>query len=89
MKRHVHSGDLQQTIIMGLMNKIRTDGLSGLIDHLQDAHVDIESVNELEQTLTRLDRYIQSQSTVPLEQLQNQLSSYFEHDSVLTRGGYL
>ena len=76
MKRRVHSGDLQQTIIMGLMNKIQTDGLSILIDHLHDAHMDIEPVNELEQTFTRLHRFMQSQATVPLEQLQNQLSSY-------------
>jgi hypothetical protein len=76
VKRHISSGDIQRTILMGLMNKINTDGLGVVIDNITDAQLEIDSIVELQQTLTRINHYNQTQPPVTLEQIQNQLSQF-------------
>jgi hypothetical protein len=59
---------------MGLMKKIDMDGLGIVIENMKEAHLDINSINELIQELIRLNHYIQTQPPISIEQIQNQLS---------------
>lgn len=58
---------------MGLIKKIETDGLGIVIENMKEAHLDIDSMNELIQELIRINHYIQTQPSVSIEQIQNQL----------------
>ena len=40
---------------------------------MKEAHLDIDSMNQLIQELIRINHYIQTQPSVSLEQIQNQL----------------
>jgi hypothetical protein len=62
---------------MGLMKKIDTDGLGAVIENIKESQLDIDSINALIQTLSRIDHHIQSRSSVSLEQIQNQLGLFF------------
>ena len=61
---------------MGLMNKIDTDGLGVVIENITDAQLEIDSIAELQQIFTRINHYIQTQPSISLEQIQNQLSHF-------------
>jgi len=61
---------------MGLLKKIDTDGLEAVIENIKEAHLDSDSMNKLIQVLTCINHHIQSQSSVTLEQMQNQLGSF-------------
>jgi hypothetical protein len=56
------------------MKKIDTDGLAALIDNISVMNTQLDSLNELTQILVRIQRHIQTQSSVTLDELQNQLS---------------
>ncbi len=56
------------------MKKIDMDGLGIVIENMKEAHLDINSINELIQELIRLNHYIQTQPPISIEQIQNQLS---------------
>ncbi len=56
------------------MKKIDMDGLGIVIENMKEAHLDINSINELIQELIRLNHYIQTQPSISIEQIQNQLS---------------
>jgi len=62
---------------MGLMKKIDTDGLGTVIENIKEAHLDNDSMNKLIQALTCINHHIQSQSSVTLEQMENQLGLFF------------
>jgi hypothetical protein len=64
---------------MGLMKKIDTDGLGAVIENMKEAHLDINSINELTQVLTHINHHIQTQSSVSLEQMQTQLGLFFSN----------
>jgi hypothetical protein len=59
---------------MGLMKKIEMDGLGIVIENMNEAHLDIDSINKLIQELIRINHYIQTQPSISIEQIQNQLS---------------
>lgn len=61
---------------MGLMKKIDTDGLNTVIENIKDTHLDYNSINKLIQTLTQINGYIQTPSSVSLEQIQKQLGLF-------------
>ncbi len=56
------------------MKKIETDGLGIVIENMKEAHLDIDSINKLIQELIRINDYIQTQPSISIEQIQNQLS---------------
>jgi DNA-binding transcriptional regulator YhcF (GntR family) len=76
LKRLTSFGELNQSITMGLMKKIHTDGLSAVIENMKEAHLDNDTMNKLIQALTHINHHIQTQSSVSLEQMQNQLGLY-------------
>ncbi len=76
LKRLTSFGELNQTITLGLMKKIGTDGLGAVIENIKDAQLDINSINELIQVLAQINHYIQTQPSVSLEQIQNQLGFF-------------
>ncbi|CAF1322126.1 unnamed protein product [Adineta steineri] len=85
LKRHIGSGELNQTITMGLMKKINTDGLGIVIENMKEAHLDIDSMSKLLQELICINNYIQTQSSISIEQIQNHLAmAYFIETSNLS-----
>ncbi len=77
LKRLTGFSELNQSITMGLMKKINTDGLSAVIENMKEAHLDINSMNELIQALTHINHHIQTPTSASLEQIQNQLGLFF------------
>lgn len=76
LKRHNTSNEWNQTITMGLMKKIDSDGLGIVIENMKGARFDIISINELTQELISINNYIQNQSSISIEQIQNQLGLF-------------
>ena len=77
LKRHATSNEWNQTITMGLMKKVESDGLATVIENMKGARFNINSLDELVQELTCINDYIQTQPSVSVEQIQNQLSLTF------------
>jgi hypothetical protein len=73
LKRSIGFNELNQSITMGLMKKIDTDGLSAVIENMKQAHLDIYVMNELTQVLTHINQQIQTTTSIPFEQIQNRL----------------
>ena len=73
MKRGTGFNDLNQSITMGLMKKIDTDGLGVVVEKMKEAHLEINAMHELTQALTDINHHLHIQSSISLEQLQKQL----------------
>ncbi|CAF2849900.1 unnamed protein product [Rotaria sp. Silwood2] len=78
LKRIAITGELNQTITLSLMKKIDTNGLGAVIEYINDIQLDNNSLKELKEELMNINNYIQIQSSISLEQIQNQLGmAYF------------
>ncbi len=73
LKRSIGFNELNQSITMGLMKKIDTDGLDAVVENMKEAHLDINSINQLIQVLTHINQHIQTPVSISFEQIQNQL----------------
>ena len=73
LKRSIGFNELNQSITMGLMKKISTNGLATVIENIKEARVEINSMNELVQALTQINQHIQTPASISFEQIQNQL----------------
>ncbi|UJR27919.1 hypothetical protein I4U23_009179 [Adineta vaga] len=62
---------------MDLMKKIDSDGLGTVIENMKEARFNINSINELTKELVAINNYIQTQSSISIEQIQNQLEMTF------------
>lgn len=60
---------------MSLMKKIQMIGLEAVTEDIKDAQLDYYSITELVEVLTDINQYMRTHSSIPLEQIQNQLSS--------------
>ncbi|CAF5040025.1 unnamed protein product, partial [Rotaria magnacalcarata] len=78
LKRIAITGEMNQVITMSLMKKIDTNGLGAAVEDIENAQLDNNSINELTQALTNIYHYIQTQPSISLEQIENQLGmAYF------------
>ncbi|CAM4912460.1 unnamed protein product [Rotaria socialis] len=78
LKRVAITGEMNQTITMSLMKKIDTNGLGAVIEDIENAQLDNNSINELTQALTNIYHHIQTQPSISLEQIENKLGmAYF------------
>ena len=77
LKRMAISGDLNQIITMNLMKKINTNGLGAVVENMNDAQLDMNSVKKLIQALIHINHHIRNRSIISLEQIQNQLGLPF------------
>lgn len=50
-------------------------GLEAVTEDIKDAQLDYYSITELVEVLTDINQYMRTHSSIPLEQIQNQLSS--------------
>ncbi|CAF4291589.1 unnamed protein product, partial [Rotaria magnacalcarata] len=73
LKRIAITGEMNQVITMSLMKKIDTNGLGAAVEDIENAQLDNNSINELTQALTNIYHYIQTQPSISLEQIENQL----------------
>ncbi|CAF0850652.1 unnamed protein product [Rotaria sordida] len=78
LQRIAITGELNQTITLNLMKKIDTNGLDAVIESMKDVQLDNDSMKELIEALMNINHYIQTQSSISLDQIQNQLGmAYF------------
>ena len=64
---------MNQSITMGLMKKIQTDGLGVVVENMKEAHLEINAMHELTQVLTDIHQHLQTPTSISLEQLHKQL----------------
>ncbi|CAF3986630.1 unnamed protein product [Rotaria sordida] len=78
LQRIAITGELNQTITLNLMKKIDTNGLDAVIESMKDVQLDNDSMKELIEALMNINHHIQTQSSISLDQIQNQLGmAYF------------
>ncbi|CAF1131963.1 unnamed protein product [Rotaria sordida] len=78
LQRIAITGELNQTITLNLMKKIDTNGLDAVIESMKNVQLDNDFMKELIEALTNINHYIQTQSSISLDQIQNQLGmAYF------------
>ncbi|CAF3429043.1 unnamed protein product [Rotaria sp. Silwood1] len=78
LKRNAIVAELNQTITLSLMKKIDTNGLGAVIEYMKDVQLENDFLKELIEALININHYIQTQSSISLEQIQNQLGmAYF------------
>ena len=73
LKRLTGFNELNQSITMGLMKKIETNGLGIVVENMKDAHLESSAMHELTQALADINQHLQLPSSISLEQLHKQL----------------